>query len=178
MVRQSAIPADRSAAPAPAHLPGRFTGFSLLEVMVSIAILLFGVTLIMNVTTNAQRFASRCSELTEEQVLCQSILNEIQMGIREARPVTAGRFEQNPDYEFSIESEPLESLALIRVEVAVRRAFPDESISGRDRLTNRPPGTGSPREFRLARFIPRRSNSSAAPFLRTPNDGAGEGQRR
>ena len=130
-------------------------GFSLIEVMVAMSICLFGLTLLLQMTSLAQRYAQRSVELAEEQIICQNILNEICVGTRGWTPVTLETCEQNSEYEFSISSEPHAPSGLLLVEVAVRRA---ESPTRSGQKSNEAIASANseqrlPREFRLAQLI-------------------------
>ncbi len=130
-------------------------GFSLFEIMVAMSICLLGLTLLLQMTSLAKRYAQRSIELAEEQIICQNVLNEICSGMRGWTPVTQAIYEQNPQYEFSISSEPHAPSGLRLVEVAVRRV--ESTIASAQQQNPMGAQTSSAqrssREFRLARLI-------------------------
>lgn len=62
-------------------------GFTLLEVLVVLALLLFGLGVVAELMNGSARQASDSEERTEVQLACQNTLNEIACG---ARPVVPG----------------------------------------------------------------------------------------
>jgi prepilin-type N-terminal cleavage/methylation domain-containing protein len=140
-------------------------GFSLIEVMVAMAVCLMGLTLLLQMTSLAQRFAQRSMDLAEEQIICQNLLNEIRAGSLSWSPKNNQQYAPNPLFEYTIRTEWNKTLGLRWVEVAVRRADQTPANSQattrtNDRATDR---QSSAREFRLARLIPAEPDETKSP---------------
>lgn len=131
----------------------RRSGLSLIEVMVAMAICMLGLTLVLQITTLAQRYAQRTADLTEQQILCQNILNEIAYGIRNGESVAADICASNPRFEYSIHSQPYGTWDLRLVEVIVRPADDHETPRGRTGMRDESVAKRRASEFRLTRLI-------------------------
>jgi prepilin-type N-terminal cleavage/methylation domain-containing protein len=131
------------------------SGFSLIEVMVAMSICLLGLTVLLQMTSMAQRYSQRSNELAGQQIICQNILNEISSGLRGWNDTTNKVYDSDPRFEFSVTSTEFRHAGLRLVEVVVRRAdIWDKTGTGpskSDVRVRNPRRTA--REFRLARLV-------------------------
>ena len=140
-------------------------GFSLIEVMVAMSICLLGLTVLLQMTSMAQRYSQRSNEMAEQQVICQNILNEISAGLRDWNDTTRKVCESDPRYEFSVTSVEYRQAGLRLVEVIVGRA--DESVTSETVTAKSDERVRNPRranrEFRLSRLVPAESAGQTTP---------------
>lgn len=140
-------------------------GFSLIEVMVAMSICLLGLTVLLQMTSMAQRYSQRSNEMADQQVICQSILNEISAGLRGWNDTSHMVYESDPRYEFSVTSTEYRQTGLRLVEVVVGHA--DEGLKSETATVNSNAGVHKPRranrEFRLSRLVPVESVGPTAP---------------
>jgi general secretion pathway protein I len=118
-------------------------GFSLLEVILALAILAGAIAVLGEVSRNGLNNARIARDVTEAQLLCESKLAEITVGITLPEPVTDVPFETTDDpnqidWLYSIEVEPLDNQGLLMVRVTVVKDLPPEK---------------RPTEFSLVRWV-------------------------
>jgi len=103
-------------------------GFSLLEVILALAILAGALAILSEVARTAMSNAGRTRDLAEAQLLCESKLAEIQAGIEPAEPVSGALLETGkfPEWIYSIEIVPLDVEGLVEVWVTVEQDLPPE----------------------------------------------------
>ena len=121
--------------------PGR--GFSLLEVVLALAILAGAVTVLGEVARSGMESARIARDLTAAQLLCESTLAEITAGATLPEPVYGVPYETvtdpaEADWLYSIEVEPVDVDGLVAVRVTVVQDLPVEK---------------RPVEFSLVRWI-------------------------
>ncbi len=105
----------------PRHAPDRSPrrdGFSLLEVIVLIAVLFGGVIALAQLASTGRQHAQRAARITTAQILCQNKLNEIVAGIVPLAPVTEAPFPESPDWKYTIDVESTWN-GLLSVKVSV-----------------------------------------------------------
>ncbi len=102
--------------------------FSLLEVILALAILAGALAILSEVARTAMWNAGRTRDLAQAQLLCESKLAEILAGIEPAEPISGASLEtgQSPDWLYSIEIAPLDVEGLIEVRVTVEQDLPPE----------------------------------------------------
>jgi prepilin-type N-terminal cleavage/methylation domain-containing protein len=129
------------------------TGFSLLEVILSLAILSGAIAVLGEAARMGIRNSVTARYLTQAQLLCESKLAEITSGILEPNPVSAARFDRTytnsitsaissnewQDWQYSIAVNDLNQDGLVAVCVTVEQVLP----------ANKHPVT-----FQLTRWIP------------------------
>ncbi|MGA2619007.1 MAG: prepilin-type N-terminal cleavage/methylation domain-containing protein [Thermoguttaceae bacterium] len=108
---------------------GRGAGFSLLEVILALAILAGAIAVLGEAGRLALRNAETARDLARAQVLCESKLAEIVAGLTAPDPVENTAFDttNNPDvagWLYSIQSQPTDENGLISVQVTVSRDLP------------------------------------------------------
>lgn len=96
-------------------------GFSLLEVVLALAILTGALAVIAEMTRLGARNAQLARDLTKAQLLCESKLAEITAGIASPDPVSGAAFPDPLDAEWAytvlLEPAPEEGMMAVRVTV-------------------------------------------------------------
>ena len=101
-------------------------GFSLLEVIIAIAILFGSVIALSQLASVGHQHAVRSARITTAQTLCQSKLNEIVAGVAPLAPVVDAPFHESPDWTYTISLEPLRN-GLVSVKVSVYETMENKS---------------------------------------------------
>lgn len=103
-------------------------GFSLLEVILALAILGGALAILGEVARMAMRNAARARDLAQAQLLCEGKVAEILAGLEPAEPITGASFQtgQIPDWLYTIDVAPLDVEGLIEVRVTVEQDLPPE----------------------------------------------------
>ena len=122
------------------------SGFSLMEVMLSTAILLGSSIALVELATIGRRQASSAYDLNSAQLLCEAKLNEIVAGISSTKAVEEKELEDNPGWMYSVTVEPLRARKLLAVKVTV---IQEEK------------GSNRPVQFSLVRWLPDRPADSS-----------------
>ena len=104
-------------------------GFSLLELILALAILSGAVAILGEAYRSGMRFAQSARDLTHAQLLCESKLAEIAAGLTPAEPQDSVPFETAEDgadseWLYSIEVASLDEEGLIQVGVTVTKDVP------------------------------------------------------
>ena len=113
---------------------GRRDGFSLLEVLLAMGILLGSIVVLGELARLGRRNAEAARDLTRAQLLCQSKLNEITSGALRPDPVTGAPLEEAPGWLFSVELEPAPDEPLELLAVTVSQDLPERKQPARFRL--------------------------------------------
>ncbi|MCS7237651.1 MAG: prepilin-type N-terminal cleavage/methylation domain-containing protein [Thermoguttaceae bacterium] len=102
--------------------------FSLLEVILALAILGGALAVLGEVARMAMRNAARTRDLAQAQLLCEAKLAEILAGVEPPEPITGAPMEtgQVPDWLYSIDVAALDVEGLIEVRVTVEQDLPPE----------------------------------------------------
>ena len=121
----------------------RRPGFSLLEVILALAILVGILAVLNELVALGVRNARVARAMTQVQLLCESKLAEINAGITAAEPVTdatftAGRGGRESEWVYSIDLEPTNQEGLTAICITFRQDLPERS---------------RPVEFSLVRWI-------------------------
>ena len=101
-------------------------GTTLLEVMLALVILAGAMASLGNLLRIAGQHATAAQELTKAQMYCQAVMDLLDAGLLTMTPVTDAPLELNPDWTYSIQSEPLQTEGLLAVQVTVQRIPSDE----------------------------------------------------
>jgi len=107
------------------------TGFSLLEVILALAILGGAVAVLGEAARLALRNAAYARDMARAQLLCESKLSEIVGGVTPAEPVSRAVIARSTDsgepaWLYSIETTTLAEEGLLSVRVSVTRDLPAE----------------------------------------------------
>ena len=95
--------------------------FSLLEVILALAILAGSIAAIGEVMRSSLRAAGESRDLTQAQLLCESKMAEVVVGIEPLEPILGVAFELEPQWLYSVDILPLESGELLAVMVTVEQ---------------------------------------------------------
>ena len=95
----------------------RRDAFTLMEILIVLAILGFGMTLIVEMTTFAARNSERVEEDTIVQLACENLMNSILAGEAVAHVGVSTPIPDAPNWETSVEllDGPIEKLVAIRI---------------------------------------------------------------
>ena len=118
-----------------AKLRGAFT---LLEVILALAILVGSLALIGNLAEQGLRSARSAASLAEAQILCESKMAELTSGIMPLTSMTGTPLETDPAWAYSVVVEPTLDEGLMAVSVTVYENLPAEP---------------NPTEFTLVRWM-------------------------
>ncbi len=121
-------------------------GFSLLEVLVAVAVLAASAVLLAQIASFSRQNIEKLRHRTQAQLLCQSKLSEIVCGAQPLEAVSRQEFADLPGWYFSVEVTPLETEGLVAVIVTT---WLEAGTAGTD------PGMARPAlaEFTLMRWI-------------------------
>jgi Tfp pilus assembly protein PilV len=103
---------------------------SLLEVILAIAILAAGMTLIGELMRIGGRHATAAVDLTKAQMYCESVVSEIAIGSIAAQAVDQTPMEIDPGWLYSVDVQDVALQGLISVRVSVQSAA-DTSLNPR-----------------------------------------------
>ena len=101
------------------YLPVTTTGFSLLEVIIAMAILAGGIAILGQVIRIGTQSASDSRNLTTAQVLCESTMSELIARVLPLESVQRTPFETNSDWLYSVIIRSTEEEYLFFVQVIV-----------------------------------------------------------
>ncbi len=104
-------------------------GMSLLEVMIATTLLLASVMALSQVAYVARRHASGAEERTRAQEMAQNIMEEILAGARPATRVAPTSMEEDEQWIYMIQIEPVEGAPLSRVTVQVDRIDEEDELA-------------------------------------------------
>lgn len=122
------------------HKANKRRGFSLLEVMLALAITGLSLAAISELISLGSRAALRSRDITTAQFLAESKLNEFSAGVGLAGPVSRQIFIENPDWVYSVDMLPIDDSGLVQLMVLVERS--EES------------NINNPLKFQVVRWIP------------------------
>lgn len=94
-------------------------GFSLMEVLLSTAILVGSSIVLIELATIGRKQASAAYDLNHALLLCQSKMDEIVSGISVLTTVDSQEFEDDSEWLYSVEQQPLRDSQLNEVIVTV-----------------------------------------------------------
>ena len=101
------------------------SGFTLLEVLLSIAILLIGLTAVFQTTRSALLRMSAARELTEAQNACQSVLNELLAQSSPIQPSDGKTVENLPNWRIRVDIYPASQPNLYVLHLSAQELLPD-----------------------------------------------------
>ena len=97
-------------------------GLSLLEVILSIAILALALMAIGDLIATGFRSAKNAEELSEAQILCDTKMAEVVAGVLPLESSAGNTIEENPEWEYDVEIEPAALPGLLQIRVRVRQS--------------------------------------------------------
>jgi type II secretion system protein I len=143
-------------------------GFSLLEVILALAILAGAMAVLGEVSRMAMRNATIARDLAHAQLLCETKLAEIATGITPAESVGKTAFDSTTTvslepgerpWVYSIETEETDETGLISVRVTVTRDVPAEQ---------------HPVSFSLVRWLPDPNATASSESSTSSTSGGGQ----
>jgi prepilin-type N-terminal cleavage/methylation domain-containing protein len=117
----------------------KFRGLSLLEVILSLAILAIGLAILGELVGIGTRTAASARDLTRAQLHCESKMAELTTGVVTVTNQNQVELETDPEWLYSVDVQPLGTTGLVSVMVTVEQQVE----------TGRQPAT-----FSLTRWIP------------------------
>lgn len=130
------------------------SGFSLIEIMIAMAICMLGLTTVFQMAWTSQRYAEKSADLTDQQVLCQNRLNELVAGMREWEDVENRVCEEDDRFRYSIRTRLHPEMSMRIVEVTISRANANKTTQGNGWFDSGSQKNNAAGEFRLERFLP------------------------
>lgn len=109
-----------------AHSSPQSRGFSLLEVILALAILTGAIAVIGELVRVGTRNAEAARDLTQSQLLCESKLAEIASGLTVAEPVTMSLCPDDQDWLYSVAVESTAETGIVAVRVTLTRNLPNQ----------------------------------------------------
>lgn len=97
----------------------RRSAFSLLEVILALAILVGAIAVMGELVRLGTLSAAAARDLTGAQLICESKLAEISAGITPAEAVSYAEYELDPTWLYSIETAPANTPGLVILRVTV-----------------------------------------------------------
>ena len=97
-------------------------GFTLIEVLVVLAVLIAGFTALTQLQTSALRESAEAEEKTSIQVLCQNELEKILAGIAELVPDQENPIPEFNDWSYTVQYRPAPVPGLIVIRVVARKS--------------------------------------------------------
>ena len=106
-------------------------GFTLLEVLLTAAILLIGLTAIFQTTRSALQRMAAAKELTEAQNACQSVLNELLARSSKIQPEASKTIEHLPHWRIRVDIYPAPQSGLYVLHLSAQQFSPiDDTFLG------------------------------------------------
>ena len=99
----------------------RNAGFSLIEVLLALAILLACLIVLAQLAAVGRQHAEDAEQLTAAQLFCRTKLNEIVAGVEPLASRGRSPIEQLPGWSYEVTIQPLDREDLVSVQVTVAR---------------------------------------------------------
>lgn len=106
------------------------SGFTLLEILLTTAILVLGLTAILQTTRSALHRMLASKELTEAQNACQAVLNELLAQSAPIQPDAGKPVEHLPHWKILVELYPAPQPGLYVLHLSVQQFTPDGTLLG------------------------------------------------
>lgn len=149
-------------------------GFSLLEVIVALAILSASTVLLLNIFSTGEKHSARGEERVRQQILCRTLMNELLLRPNEIRDVEDEPLEVDPNWHYSVESTPTHIEGVMRLRVTVYRVRAVNQQLETEDLSSRPRRSFELVQwFRLPRDEGQMEGSAASPFAASRQSGLG-----
>ena len=106
-------------------------GFTLLEILLAVSILLIGLTAMFHTTRSALVRMSVAKELTEAQNACQSVLNELLAQAAPIQPDTGKTIERLPNWRIRVDIYPAPQSGIYVLHLSAQQFSPkDDTLIG------------------------------------------------
>lgn len=99
----------------------RRSAFTLLEVILSLAILVGAIAVLGELVRAGLRSAERARDLSRATMICETVLAQVTAGLLPPDPVSATPFDANGTWQYTIDVEQTSSQELVAVRVTVAR---------------------------------------------------------
>lgn len=106
----------------------RRNGLSLVEVLLSIAILGGSMVVISNMYFLAYRSAVRARLVNDANILCDTVMAELAAGVLPANSIAGQTFQDNPEWAYSVEIGSSMQPGLLVANVIVQQANPEVAV--------------------------------------------------
>ena len=110
--------------------PQQHGGFTLLEILLTTAILLLGLTAVFQTTKLALQRMTIAKELTEAQNACQAVLNELLAQSSPIQPEAEKRVEHLPNWKIRVDIYPASQAGLYVLHLSALHFSPDGAFIG------------------------------------------------
>ena len=109
----------------------QYSGFTLLEILLAVAILLIGLTAVLQTSRAALQRMSAAKELTEAQNACQSVLNELLAQAAPIQPDAGKKIGHLPNWRIRVDIYPAPQPGLYVLHLSAQEFSPiDDSMLG------------------------------------------------
>jgi prepilin-type N-terminal cleavage/methylation domain-containing protein len=98
----------------------RRAGFTLVEVLVALVVVVAALTLIGQGFTTGARASSASQKATRAAFLAQRVITDFELGVLSLNQAHEGTFNDEPDYSYETESETAEETGLTLLTVTLR----------------------------------------------------------
>ena len=105
-------------------------GFTLLEILLTIVILLVGLTVVFHTTRSALQQMATARELTEAQNACQAVLNELLARSTPIQPAEGKTVEHLPHWKIRVDIYPASQPNLYVLHLSAQQFSPAGSLVG------------------------------------------------
>ena len=103
-----------------AYIPAQ--GFTLLEVLFAMALLVGALAIIGQHVYTGVRSAGEAESLTVAELLCQSTLAQVVAGAIPLEPAAGVPIDAMPDWQYSLDINPVDTVGIVAVQVVVSNA--------------------------------------------------------
>ena len=103
-------------------------GFTMLEILLTITVLLVGLTVIFHTTRSALRSMSSARELSEAQNACHTILNELLAQSGKIRPDEGKKIDNLPHWKIRIDIYPAPQPRLYVLHLSAQQFSPQDNM--------------------------------------------------
>ena len=100
-------------------------GFTLLEVLLALSILVGGIVVLGEVVRAGMRNAAAARDLARAELLCESKLAEITAGVTPPESMSNVPLGSSQSWQYSVTVDSLEEAGLLSVSVTVARNLPE-----------------------------------------------------
>lgn len=105
-------------------------GYTLLEVLISTAILVIGLSAVLGVVRSAQQKSAAAADLATAQLACQTVLNELMAQQNPLTFVQGKTIDGLPDWKINIEIRTAQQPELRAVHVLAQKYTPQGEFIG------------------------------------------------
>ena len=101
-------------------------GFTLLEVILALALLAGAMAMLGELCRLGLRNAQEVRDLTRAEMVCDSIVSQIVAGAMTTSAVSGAAWEEDPRWLYTVDTESTNQAGLIQLRVTVSRDLPPE----------------------------------------------------